>query len=272
MSLLILADIRKETSLFHLKTGKHAQWSCDLPKGAVVQLLSPVWLFAIPWSEACQTSLSFTISRSLLKLMSIELVMPFRHLIPCHPLLLLPSVFPSIRVFSNMGNIQYSPAVFWSSLEPFASGRTREAAQGPGMKQMVPSWGGGDGREFNKGTVHKCRHVWGSHSRMGNISGLVTARNLPHSPPTKTQSTYTLQEDWRRGTQQSSGFSAEEHSYHQPWAGLWGSWRNEEPDPSLLPPSGGPTGFLTSPQTVNLTSTSGPLHLLFPPPRTFLLR
>ena len=114
----------------------------------------------------------------------------------------------------------------------------------PGKQLRVLAWnrwylrGGGDGREFNKGTVHKCRHVWGSHSRMGNTSGLVTARNLPHSPPTKTQSTYTLQEDWRRGTQQSSGFSAEEHSYHQPWAGLWGSWRNEEPDPSLLPPSG----------------------------------
>ena len=100
-----------------------------------------------------------SLSQSLLRLMSIELMMPSNHPILCHPLLLLPSVFPSIRVFSNMGNIQYSPAVFWSSLEPFASGRTREAAQGPGMKQMVPSWGGGDGREFNKGTVHKCRHV-----------------------------------------------------------------------------------------------------------------
>ena len=49
----------------------------------------------------CQASLSFTISRSLLKLMSIESVMPFNHFIPCHPLFLLPSVFPSIRVFSS---------------------------------------------------------------------------------------------------------------------------------------------------------------------------
>ena len=66
----------------------------------VVQLLSHVRLFATPWTAACQTSLSFTISRSLLKLMSIELVMPSNHLILCHPLLL-PSVFLSIRVFSN---------------------------------------------------------------------------------------------------------------------------------------------------------------------------
>ena len=62
----------------------------------VVQSLNQVWLFVTPW-----TSLSFTISWSLLKLMSIELVMPSNHLILCCPLLLLPSVFPSIRVFSN---------------------------------------------------------------------------------------------------------------------------------------------------------------------------
>ena len=61
-----------------------------------VQLLSHVQLFATPW-----TSLSFTISRSLLKLKSIKLVMPSNYLILCHPLLLLPSIFPSIRVFTN---------------------------------------------------------------------------------------------------------------------------------------------------------------------------
>ena len=54
-----------------------------------------------PWTAALQASLSFTISQSLLKLMSVESVMPFNHLILCHPLLLLPSIFPSIRVFSN---------------------------------------------------------------------------------------------------------------------------------------------------------------------------
>ena len=56
---------------------------------------------ATPWTAACQASLSITKSRNLLKLMSIELVMPSNHLILCHPLLLLPSIFPSFRVFSN---------------------------------------------------------------------------------------------------------------------------------------------------------------------------
>ena len=66
----------------------------------VVQLLCHVQLFATPWTEAPQASLSFTISRSLLKLMSTESVMPLNHLILCGPLLLLRSVFPSIRVFT----------------------------------------------------------------------------------------------------------------------------------------------------------------------------
>ena len=66
-----------------------------------VQSLSCVQLFATPWTAARQASLSFTNSWSLLKLMSIELVMPSNHLILCRPLLLLPSILPSIRVFSN---------------------------------------------------------------------------------------------------------------------------------------------------------------------------
>ena len=60
-----------------------------------------VWLFVTPWTAICQASLSFTISWSLLKLMSIGSVMPSNHLILCHPLFLLPSIFPSIRIFSN---------------------------------------------------------------------------------------------------------------------------------------------------------------------------
>ena len=66
-----------------------------------VQLLSRVQLFATPWTAACQFSLSITNSWSLLKLMSIESVMPSKHFILCRPLLLLPSVFPRIRVFSR---------------------------------------------------------------------------------------------------------------------------------------------------------------------------
>ena len=66
----------------------------------VVQSLSPVWLFVTPWTAAHQATLSITVSQSLLKLMSIALVLPSNHLILCSPLLLLPSIFPSIRVFS----------------------------------------------------------------------------------------------------------------------------------------------------------------------------
>ena len=67
----------------------------------VVQSLCHVWLFATPWAAAHQTSLSFTVSRNLLKLISIELVMSSNHLILCWPFLFPPSVFPSIRVFSS---------------------------------------------------------------------------------------------------------------------------------------------------------------------------
>ena len=67
----------------------------------IVCLLSHVQLFETPWTTACQVPLSLMIFQSLLKLKSIELVMPSNHLILCHPLLLLPSIFPSIRVFSN---------------------------------------------------------------------------------------------------------------------------------------------------------------------------
>ena len=80
----------------------------------LVQLLSCVPLFGTPWTAAHQASLSFTISWSLLKLMSIELVMPSNHLILCFPLLFLPSVFPSIRVFSNESFLHTRWPKYWS--------------------------------------------------------------------------------------------------------------------------------------------------------------
>ena len=95
------------------------------------QLLSCVQHFVIPWTAACQASLSFTISQGLLKPMSIKLVMPSNHLILCHPLLLPPSIFPSIRVFSNESvlrirwpkywrfNFSISPCNEYSELIPF---------------------------------------------------------------------------------------------------------------------------------------------------------
>ena len=70
-------------------------------KSSLVQLHSRVRLFVIPWTAACQASLSITNSQSLLKLMFIESVIPSKHIILCHPLLLSPSIFPSLRVFSS---------------------------------------------------------------------------------------------------------------------------------------------------------------------------
>ena len=78
-----------------------------------VQLLSCVWLFATPWIAACQATLSITDSRSLLKFISIELVMPSSHLILCCPLLLLPSIFPSIRIFSNESALHIRRPKYW---------------------------------------------------------------------------------------------------------------------------------------------------------------
>ena len=86
-----------------------------------VQSLSCVQLFATPWTAARQASLSFTISQSSLKLMSIKSMMPFNHLILWCPLLLLPSIFPSIRVFSSESVFHIRWPQFWSfsfSIEP----------------------------------------------------------------------------------------------------------------------------------------------------------
>ena len=91
----------------HLGQGLYSQFSS-------VQSLSRVWLFVTPWTTAHQASLSITNSQSLPKLMSIESVMPSSHLILCHPLLLLPSIFPSIRVFSNESALSMKWPKYWS--------------------------------------------------------------------------------------------------------------------------------------------------------------
>ena len=79
-----------------------------------VQLLSCVRLFVTPWTTAYQASLSITNSRSLFKLISIESVMPSNHLILCRPLRLLPSIFPSIRVFSNESALHIKWPNYWN--------------------------------------------------------------------------------------------------------------------------------------------------------------
>ena len=79
-----------------------------------VQLLSHVQLFATPWTAAHQATLSITNSQSLLKLTSLKSVIPSNHLILCHPLLLLPSIFPSIRVFSDKSVLRIRWPKYWS--------------------------------------------------------------------------------------------------------------------------------------------------------------
>ena len=88
------------------------QWSSV--QFSSVQSLSRVWLFVTPWIAACLASLSITNSRSLLKLMPIESLMPASHLILCHPLLLLPPIPPSIRVFCNESTLRIRWPKYWS--------------------------------------------------------------------------------------------------------------------------------------------------------------
>ena len=93
-----------------------AKSSPSPPPGAqtAVQLLSPAQLFVTPWTAACQAPLSSTVSRSLLKFVSVESVMPSSHLILCCPRLLLPSIVPSIRVFSNESALYIRWPKYWS--------------------------------------------------------------------------------------------------------------------------------------------------------------
>ena len=104
---------RRPLSLFHT-TVLCAQASLWSAKVVAVQLPSRVQPFVISWTAACQASLSSSVSRSLLRIMSIESVMPSNHLILCHPLLLPPSIFPSIRVFSNESVLHITWPKYWS--------------------------------------------------------------------------------------------------------------------------------------------------------------
>ena len=87
---------------------------CGLHLVTSVQLLSCVQLLVTPWTTACQAPLSFTISWNLLRIMSIESVVPSNHLIICHPLLLLPSIFPNIRIFSSESALCIRWPKYWS--------------------------------------------------------------------------------------------------------------------------------------------------------------
>ena len=120
-----------------------------------VQSLSRVRLFPTPWTAACQASLSITNSWSLPKLMSIESVMPFNHLIICSPLLLLPSIFPSIRVFSNESAFHIRWPKYWSF-----SYNISPSSEYPGlisfrMDWLISSQSKGLSRVFSSTTVQK---------------------------------------------------------------------------------------------------------------------
>ena len=97
-----------------LKTNWDVQNDHALASVQSIQSLSCVRLFVTSWMAACQASLSISNSWSLLKLMSIKLVMPSKHLILCHPLLLLPSVFPSTRVISSESALHIQWPKYWS--------------------------------------------------------------------------------------------------------------------------------------------------------------
>ena len=120
MKLCICLRISLSSNLFCLKTqtwtNNDLENQCILHMKMIfsVQSLSCVWLFENPWTVACLASLSFANPQSLLKLMSIESVMPPNRLIPCCPPLLLPSFFPSIRVFSNESVLHIRWPKYWS--------------------------------------------------------------------------------------------------------------------------------------------------------------
>ena len=98
--------------LYHL-SHREAQWDL-ITQLTKVQWLSRVWLFVIPWTASCQASMFITNSRSLLKFMSIESLLSYKHLILCLPLLLLPSIFTSIRVFSKESVLHIRWPKYWS--------------------------------------------------------------------------------------------------------------------------------------------------------------
>ena len=117
------------------KPWKFETWNLSPTKFSSVQLLSSVWLFVTPWTAACQAPLSIINSWSLLKQMSIESVMPSNHLILCQPLLLPPSILPSIRVFSNELALRIRWLKYWSfglNISP--------SNEHPGLISFITDW------------------------------------------------------------------------------------------------------------------------------------
>ena len=121
----------------------------------VVQSLSHVQLFATPWTAAHQASPSFTISQSLLKFLSIELVVLSNHLILCHSLFLLPSIFPSIRVFSNELALHIRWPNYWSFSFSVSHANEYSGLIPLGLTGLISLLSKGLSRVFSKNTVQK---------------------------------------------------------------------------------------------------------------------
>ena len=114
-------------------------------------------LFETPWTAACQASLSITNSKNLPRLMSIELVMPFNHLILCHPLLLLPSIFPSIRVYSNESALCIMWPNYWSFRLNISPSNEHPGLISLGWTNWISLQFKGLSRVFSNTTVQKHR-------------------------------------------------------------------------------------------------------------------
>ena len=121
----------------------------------LVQLLSCVRLFATPWTATRQASLYITNSRNLLKLMSIESVMPSNHLILCHPLLLTHSIFPSIRVFSNESVLLIRWPKYWSFSFSICLSNKYSGLISLGLIGLISLQSKGLSRVFSNTTVQK---------------------------------------------------------------------------------------------------------------------
>ena len=119
-----------------------------------VQLLSRVWLFVTPWTAACQASLSITNSRSSFKLISTESVMPSNHLILCRPLLLPPSIFPSIRVFKWVSSSHQVAKVLEFQLQSVLPMKTQDWSH-LGWTGWISLQSKGLSRVFSNNTVQK---------------------------------------------------------------------------------------------------------------------
>ena len=137
----------------------------------VVQLLSHSQLFASPWTVACQASLFTTISWSFLTLMSIEFLLPSNHLILCHSLFLLPSDFPSIKVFSNESALRIRWPKYWC----FSNSPSNEYSGliPLGLTGLISLQSKGLSRTFSSTTVQKCQ-FFGSQPSLWSNSYLCT--------------------------------------------------------------------------------------------------